>query len=163
MLQLNCIKKRDLNHIKFYTEKELPDFGKRGIRMCHSITIDKDRKLAQINARGRVNVLELKEIFMNTVGHEDWQSGFNMLCDYSEIEDFDVSSQDVNDITEWQISIDALIGNGRCAVVASKDSVYGMSRMWEILSSERSQQICVFRKIDDAFSWLGYAILTQSV
>ena len=125
--------------------------------MCHSIKIDKDRRLARITAGGRVNVLELKEIFMETVGHEDWQADFNMLCDYSRIENFDVTSQDIDDLTEWQTSIDALIGNGRCAVVASKDSVFGMNRMWEIFSSERSQQICVFRQINDAVLWLGEA------
>ena len=123
--------------------------------MFHSIKIDKDKKLAQIRARGRVNVLELKDIFLETVEHEDWQSGFNMLCDYSNIENFDVSTKDIDDITEWQFSIDKLIGDGRCAVIASKDSVYGMSRMWEILSSERSQQICVFRQMNDAINWLG--------
>ena len=123
--------------------------------MCHSIKIDKDRKLAQIRARGRVNVLELKEIFLETVGHEDWQAGFNMLCDYRSIENFDVSTKDIDDITEWQVTIDELIGDGRCAVIASKDSVYGMSRMWAILSSERSQQICVFRLMNDAITWLG--------
>jgi len=131
--------------------------------MCHIIKIDKERKLAQIKARGKVNVLELREIFLEIVGHEDWQSGFNMLCDYSRIEDFDVSSKDIDDITEWQNSIDALIGNGRCAVVASKDSVFGMSRMWEILSSERSQQIYVFRQIDDAVAWLGYPGFTNGL
>ena len=94
---------------------------------------------------------------METVGHEDWQADFKMLCDYSRIENFDVTSQDIDDITEWQTSIDALIGNGRCAVVASKDSVFGMNRMWEIFSSERSQQICVFRQINDAVLWLGEA------
>ena len=123
--------------------------------MCHSIKIDKENKLAQITARGKVNILELKEIFLETVKHEDWQAGFNMLCDYSNIDDFDVTTRDMNDITEWQSSIDALIGDGRCAVVACKDSVYGMSRMWEIISSERSQQICVFRRMNDAVTWLG--------
>jgi len=129
--------------------------------MCHSIKIDKDRRLAQIKATGSVNVLELKEIFLEIVGHEEWQAGFYMLCDYSEIENFDVSSQDIEDIAEWLTSIDALIGDGRCAVVASKDSVYGMSRMWEILSSDRSQHICVFRQINDAVAWLGSSVLTH--
>lgn len=78
-----------------------------------------------------------------------------MFCDYSNIENFDVSTKDIDDITEWQVSIDKLIGDGRCAVIASKDSVYGMSRMWEILSSERSHQICVFRQMNDAINWLG--------
>jgi len=123
--------------------------------MCHSIKIDKDRKLALIYARGSVNVLELRDIFQEIVSHEDWQAGFNMLCDYRKIENFDVSSQDIDDITEWQASIDSLIGSGRCAVVASKDAVFGMNRMWEMLSSERSQQICVFRQLEAAYSWLG--------
>ena len=70
------------------------------------------------------------------------------------IEDFNVTAKDIDDITEWQGSIDALIGDGRCAVVACKDSVYGMSRMWEIISSERSQHIYVFRQINDAVTWL---------
>ncbi len=126
--------------------------------MCHSIKIDKENKLAQITARGKVNVLELKEIFLEIVEHEDWQAGFNMLCDYSNIDDFNVTTRDINDITEWQSSIDALIGDGRCAVVACSDSVYGMSRMWEIISSERSQHICVFRQMDDAVTWLGDAV-----
>ena len=78
-----------------------------------------------------------------------------MLREYSNIENFDVSTKDIDDITEWQVSIDKLIGDGRCAVIASKDSVYGMSRMWEILSSERSQQICVFRQMNDAINWLS--------
>lgn len=124
--------------------------------MCHSIRIDKDRRLAQIRAKGMVNVLELQDIFLEMVAHEEWQAGFNILFDYREIENFDISSKDIDDITEWQASIDALIGDGRCAVVASRDFVYGMSRMWEILSSERSQQICVFRQINDAVAWLGY-------
>ncbi|KPJ99887.1 MAG: hypothetical protein AMJ60_03465 [Desulfobacterales bacterium SG8_35] len=123
--------------------------------MSHSIKIDKERKLARITASGKVNVLELKAIFIETVRHEDWQSGFNMLCDYSKIEDFDVTPRDIEEITHWQTSIDPLIGKGRCAVVASKDSVFGMSRMWEILSSDSSQQICVFRQMNNAVLWLA--------
>ena len=50
-----------------------------------------------------------------------------MLREYSNIENFDVSTKDIDDITEWQVSIDKLIGEGSCAVIASKDSVYGMA------------------------------------
>ena len=126
--------------------------------MCHSITIDKDRRLAQITAKCRMNFREFKEIFIKTLGHIDWQSGFNMLCDYSELDSFAISSKDIDTITEWQTSIDNLIGSGKCAVVASKDSVFGMNRMWEMLSAERSQDICVFRQLDEATSWLGCTV-----
>ena len=123
--------------------------------MCHSIKIDKYGRMAQITARGSVDVLELKEIFLEIVGHRDWQAGFNMLCDYRGIVDFAVTTRDIDNINEWQASIDAVIGDGKCAVVACKDLVYGMSRMWELISSERSQQIRVFRQMKDAVIWLG--------
>lgn len=130
--------------------------------MCHSIRINKEMKLAQIRARGRVDVLELREIFSEIVDSDEWQAGFDMLCDYSQIENFDVSSRDIDEITEWQTTIDNLIGGGKCAVVASKDTVFGMSRMWEMLSSERSQHIYVFRKINDAVTWLGDPVQTEN-
>jgi hypothetical protein len=61
-----------------------------------------------------------------------------MLCDSRKIDKFAVSSQDIDDITEWQSSIDNLIGKGKCAVVAARDYVFGMSRMWEMLSADKS-------------------------
>jgi hypothetical protein len=123
--------------------------------MCHRIAIDKENKLAQVIAGGKVDVLELKEIFTQTVVAADWRSGFNMLCDYSRIEDFDVSTGDIDDLAEWLDSMDELIGSGRCAVVAGKDSVFGMNRMWQMVSSGRSQQISIFRQMTDAVSWLN--------
>lgn len=123
--------------------------------MCHLISIDSEQKLARVIARGKVNVLELKDIYSELIKHRDWQAGFDILCDYRSIEDFDVSSRDIDEIAEWQTSIDSMIGNGKCAVVASRDSVFGMSRMWEMISAKRSQHICVFREMDDAMSWLG--------
>lgn len=123
--------------------------------MCYLINIDGAQKLARIIARGKVNVLELKDIYSELIKHQDWQAGFDILCDYRSIEDFDVSSRDIDEITDWQTSIDGMIGNGQCAVVASRDSIFGMSRMWEMISAERSQHICVFREMDDAMSWLG--------
>jgi hypothetical protein len=123
--------------------------------MCHSIKIDKDWRMAQVKAWGKVNSHELKDIFIETVEHPDWDAGFSMLCDYNEILNFDVTSNDIYNIIEWQESIDAMIGDGRCAVVADRDLVYGMTRMWQILSSNRSQQVCVFRQMNNAITWLG--------
>ena len=68
--------------------------------MFHSIKIDKDTKLAQIRANDRVNVFGLKDIFLETLGCEDWQAGFNMLGDYSNIENFCVSTKDIGGIVE---------------------------------------------------------------
>ena len=34
-----------------------------------------------------------------------------------------------------------------------------MRRMWEMISADRSQRICVFREMEDAETWLGIAYL----
>ena len=131
--------------------------------MCHSIEIDRNKKMAHITASERVDLPELQEIFTEIIEHEYWQAGFNMLCDYREIEEFDVSTRDIDTITQWQMSIDDRIGDGRCAVVTDQDEIYGMSRMWEILSSDLSHQMGVFRKIDDAISWLEYSVFNKNL
>jgi hypothetical protein len=127
--------------------------------MCHIIRINTEQQLARVVARGKVNVLELRDIYSELIKHDDWRAGFDILCDYRGIEDFDVSTRDIDDMAEWQTSIDNKIGSGKCAVVASRDSVFGMSRMWEMISAERSQRICVFREMEDAEAWLGIAYL----
>jgi len=111
--------------------------------------------MAKVKAWGRVNSHELKSIFTETVKHTDWDAGFSMLCDYDEILNFDVTTDDIYKIVEWQESIDAMIGDGRCAVIGSSDLVYDMNRVWQTLSSGRSQKICVFRQMNDALTWLG--------
>jgi hypothetical protein len=138
------------------TVKESMRFKEKGEEeMCHIVKIDTEQQLARVIARGKVNVLELMAIYKELIRHDDWQAGFDILCDYRGIENFDVSTRDIDEIAEWQSSIDKKIGSGKCAVVASRDSVFGMSRMWEMISADRSQRICVFREMDDAVSWLG--------
>jgi hypothetical protein len=123
--------------------------------MCHSINLDKNRRLVQVTAWGMVNRDELIEIFIEAVKHQDWNAGFNMLCDFNKILNFDVTSDDIYKIIEWQESVDAMIGDGKCAFIAGSDLVYGMSRMWQTLSSGRSQKVGVFRQMNDAIIWLG--------
>ena len=65
--------------------------------------------MAQIKAWGRVDNLELKSIFIETVQQTDWSAGCSMLCDYNEILNFDVTANDIYKIVEWQESIDSMI------------------------------------------------------
>ena len=123
--------------------------------MNHIITIDTEQRLARIIPRGKVNVLELRDIYSELIKHSEWRAGFDILCDYRAIDDFDISIRDIDEIVEWQTSIDNMIGNGKCAVVASGDSIFGMSRMWEMISAKCSQDICIFSDLDDAVLWLG--------
>jgi hypothetical protein len=53
--------------------------------MLHSIEIHKDLRMAQVKAWGRVTSRELKNMFIETVNHQDSTAGLNMLFDYNYI------------------------------------------------------------------------------
>jgi hypothetical protein len=42
-----------------------------------------------------------------------------------------------------------------CAVVATRDAMFGMMRMFEVLASDYFTVIRVFRKMDEASGWLS--------
>jgi len=45
----------------------------------------------------------------------------------------------------------------RRAVVVTNDVVFGMARMYQILTDESSDELQIFRNMDDALRWLWIA------
>jgi hypothetical protein len=45
----------------------------------------------------------------------------------------------------------------RRAVVVTNDVVFGMARMYQILTDESPDELRIFRKVDDALQWLWIA------
>jgi hypothetical protein len=70
---------------------------------------------------------------------------------------------DLRDVTDVQITPSCIkemarlnpYGAGaRRAVVVTNDVVFGMARMYQILSDESPDELQIFRKMDDALQWL---------
>jgi hypothetical protein len=70
---------------------------------------------------------------------------------------------DLRDVTSVQITASCIremvrlnpYGAGaRRAVVVTNDVVFGMARMYQILSDESPDELQIFRKMDDALQWL---------
>ncbi len=73
---------------------------------------------------------------------------------------------DLRDVTDVQITVSTIremvrlnpFGAGaRRAVVITSDVVFGMARMYQILSDDSPHELQIFRKIDDALRWLCIA------
>jgi hypothetical protein len=50
-----------------------------------------------------------------------------------------------------------------CAIVATRDAMFGMMRMFEVLASDYFSAIRVFRKMDEAEAWLAAHTLVDPV
>jgi len=85
---------------------------------------------------------------------EQHQKYIYWLYDFSEINDLKVSSEEImivanQDLEEAKKKPD-MVG----AVVAPKDLIYGLVRMWEIYSDNTGWNVMVLRSRDEAETWI---------
>ncbi len=118
-------------------------------------TIAPDQKIAYIKAWGKVAVDEIMIEGARMFAETEWENGLNILCDYREITDFNLSKEDVALVVDQDKKHECLFDKSKIAIVAEDDLVFGMSRMWETLSSESNLTKMIFRNMNDAESWLG--------
>jgi hypothetical protein len=114
-----------------------------------------ERALAVVHASGDVDALEILAEGARMFAESDWQAGFSILLDYRRITSFAADSEQIRKIVEQDSNNAPVLEGSRCAVVADKDYVYGLARMWEILSESSALQTMVFRDHDQALAWLG--------
>jgi len=85
----------------------------------------------------------------------DWMNGFHLICDYREVTSFDVDAADMRKLSAQDSSFEDLLNRSRCAVVADRDVIFGMARMWEAMSEQNGLRTMVFRELDEACRWLS--------
>ena len=78
------------------------------------------------------------------------------LIDYSNITQFEVSTPEVEIIASQDQKASEYIPDGIVAVVAKKDLVFGINRMWEVVVENTGLQweTMVFRDREDAEAWI---------
>ncbi len=118
-------------------------------------TIIPDQKIAYIKAWGKVVVDEIMIEGARMFAETEWENGFNILCDYREKTDFNLRNEDVEKVVDQDNKHEHLFDKSKLAIVAKSDLVFGLSRMWEMLSLDSNLTKMVFRDINDTESWLG--------
>lgn len=76
------------------------------------------------------------------------------ICDFSQVEGFDLSTQDVRDIAQQDNYASGINPNMIIALVGSKDIAFGLSRMWEFFTTSSPLESMVFRKLEPAEKWI---------
>ena len=77
------------------------------------------------------------------------------ICDFTEVNEFDLSAQDIKVLAAQDVSAAKINPKMIIAVVGEKDLIFGLSRMWEVYADESTGlETCVFRSINDANVWI---------
>jgi hypothetical protein len=77
------------------------------------------------------------------------------LVDYTKVENFEGSINEARKIAEKKLSLSNIFHKEKCAFVAPKDLIFGMSRSHEALVDGSHLDTEVFRNIKEALQWLG--------
>lgn len=118
--------------------------------MAANYRIDPERRLMMITLAGRVTGDEL-DAFSERVRHDPaYDPAWAALVDASEMNPAGLSTQ--------ALRARAAVPRRnptRVAIVAPADVVFGLARMFQMMSEGRGNHIEVFRGMDDALAWLA--------
>lgn len=118
--------------------------------------IDAGRPLVRTRCRGDVTLGEVFEHFAALRADPHVPARFDVLLDLSELTSVPESEQ----LRAVAGQADGLGGRerlGACAIVASVDVLFGMSRMFEVFAEPFFGATCVFRELAAAEAWLASA------
>ena len=109
-----------------------------------------DLKILYVRGMGKVTADEIITGGSGIFAASEWTNGSNILIDYREISELSVKTEDIEKIIDQDKTNEHLFDKSKCAIVAGSDLVFGVSRMWEILSEDKKNAKMVFRNIEDA-------------
>jgi hypothetical protein len=79
----------------------------------------------------------------------------DQLLDLRDVDDAAVMTDTIRRVAEIFRGFDPIPARSKLAIVASKDLLFGMARMYEVYRDRDEASIRVFRDIDEARRWLG--------
>ncbi|OAI47559.1 hypothetical protein AYO43_04275 [Nitrospira sp. SCGC AG-212-E16] len=78
---------------------------------------------------------------------------FRQLVDLRDVTDLQVAASTIREM----LRLNPFGAGAWRALVVTKDEVFGMARMSQLLTDESPDELQIFRKLDDALQWLGIA------
>ena len=80
-----------------------------------------------------------------------FEPDFNQLSDLRDVRGVALASPDIRDLAR----LNPFGAGARRAIVSATDEVFGLSRMYEMVRDQPSDEIIVFRDLPPALEWLG--------
>jgi len=105
---------------------------------------------------GEVTEAEYLEFYTRelTQGMLESQGCRYSLNDYSEVTSITISTGAIEEIARYSKGAAEMTREQVTAIVADKDVIFGLARMWELLSSDAQGAVMVFRNRKDAEEWI---------
>ena len=119
------------------------------------VRVDETRGLVELVFAGELTDSEFKET-VNRYLLEPFAAFPLGLFDLTDVTVMDVSAESVRNVARRvSLHVDSRLEEGKLAIVAPRDLLFGMARMYEMLRDDSPVEVRVFRERDEAESWLA--------
>ncbi len=98
---------------------------------------------------------EIQEICYQFNSHPDFNSFRYQLFIYQNIEDFQMSADEVRTLARMDSEASFFNPDIKVAIVTTSPLIYGMIRMYSAYARECQWETRDFKQIEDALHWLG--------
>lgn len=115
---------------------------------------DAERGVRIATFHGSVDGGELLRAYQAQLDDPAYDASLDDLVDLRSVDRLDVSATALRDLMALFSRVDALGYATRLAIVARSDLGYGLGRMYEMMRSGAPEEVCVFRDLEEAFTWL---------
>ena len=116
-----------------------------------SYRIERARRLVLTTACGALTDEDVLIHVRELTADPEFDASFRQLADFREVTSTELTSAGVRAVARknpWK-------AGARRALVCDQDVLFGIARMFELLSADGGAEIQVFREMSDAQAWLG--------
>jgi hypothetical protein len=104
---------------------------------------------------GAVTEAEYLEFYKRELSQGAFAADYRYtINDYSEVTSISIASSAVREIAGYSKKAAEINPDCITAIVADKDVIFGLARMWQLHVGDLQQEIMVFRNRDDAEAWI---------
>jgi hypothetical protein len=119
-----------------------------------SYEIDQARGLVLSTAGGILTDGDILSLKARLLADPRWSPGMRELADVRAIERLEVTTDGVRRMAGHDAAFAPAIGSYRLALVVPRDEVFGMARMYQMLTEPAVPYVGVFRDLAEAAAWL---------
>jgi hypothetical protein len=120
-----------------------------------SYQIDEARRLVLTTASGALTDSDILRLKARLVADPKWKPGMRELSDVRLIDRLEVTADGVRQMMMRDECHAAALASYRLAIVVSHQVVYGMARMYQMLTEQIVPDVRVFRDMEEAKRWLA--------
>lgn len=116
--------------------------------------IDSQQGLVTHTITGELRIEDVRKATVNLFTNPEFRPDMAILVDLRDGTATTLGPADIKELVDMTRAMDEKRGSGRSAILAERDSNFGIGRLIQALLSSTGRKIGVFHEMDEALDWL---------